>query len=524
MSLHVGAVRRNLAAMNIMRRYSGLLSYVALALACAALYLPTLRFDFVGDAEGVILTNEYVQDLRNLADVATLRVMSQDVVDNNRPVFLISAMLDGALWGTRTLGYHLTNIMLHALATVLLFSFARRLIPGVSMWIPFFGALLFAVHPLNSEAVAEISYRKDLMAAAGILAGLNLAAVYRPVFAFRNLLIAGACVACFFMAVGAKENGSAGPALLIGYWLLFRRQEPRGGWIALCAVVTLTVVAFLVARFALPPFPSVVFTEKPPRLGGSFLNTLLIQPRVWTFYLSRMVYPAGLCADYTSFSIRNLSLGVSLVTVLTVVAGQVFLSIRNRMACMGMAIFWLSLLPASNFIPLYRPMADRFLYLPMCGAGLMLAGLLAMAKWRTRTLAVAAMIVAGCLAVVAFQRETVWRDSLTLWNNTAATNPFSSMAANNLGWALLDAGRPGEALQAAERCIALTRSEYADPLALKAIALDQLGRVADADAAYRKAVELDDRYRRPDSLVKALVFEPRNARQLEIIARRQEKR
>jgi len=222
-----------------------------------------------------------------------------------------------------------------------------------------------------------------------------------------------------------------------------------------------------------------------------------------------------LCADYGPYTIRNFGLGLSLAALLAVAGAQAFCSVKSRMACLGAAVFWLSLLPVSNLVPIYRPMADRFLYLPLCGAALMLATLGGAAKRGTRLLA-----AAGLYAFSTFEREHVWQNSAALWRDTMEKNPFSNTAANNLAGALMAEGKPAEAARAAEQAIRLSEAKSADPFAVLAIALDQLGRAADADAAYQQAVALDARYRHPDSLVKALIWEPEDVQRLEVLARR----
>jgi hypothetical protein len=491
-----------------------------LAAVVFALYWPSLGSDFVWDGRAVILTNSYVHGLRHLPDVLTLRVMHQDVIDNNRPVFLLTVMLEWALWGANPFGYHLTNLLLHALATVLLFAWLRKLLNGGPPWVPFFAALIFAVHPVNCEAVAEVSYRKDLIATAGLLAALNFAAIFQPVFTRRNFLLGAACVACLLVAVGTKENGVAGPFALGAYWLLFRRGEPRRGWIALVGVSLLAVTAFMIARFTLPPWPSVIFTQKPLRLGGSVASTLLIQPRIWAFYFRQIVWPLDLCGEYNAYSIRNFNLGLSLAALIAVLGGQIYIASKSRVACLGVALFWLSLLPVSNFIPIYRPMADRFLYMPMCGVALMLAALGGMPWLHARLMAAAACTAACVLAAVTFRQENVWRNSFTLWTDAAAKNPVSFTAANNLAETLLNRGDFAGAVDSADKAVRLTGAREANPFATAAVALDHLGKTANADAAYRKAAELDARYREPEKLVEALILTPEEAQQLEVIARR----
>lgn len=491
-----------------------------LAAVAFALYLPSLSFDFVWDGRATVLMNPYVHGLGNLADILTLRVMHLDVIDNNRPVFVLTAMLDWALWKGNPAGYHLTNVLLHVSVTLLLFGFACKLMKGVPPWGPFFAALIFAVHPVNCEAVAEISYRKDLLAAAGILAGLHFAALFQPVFSRRNVLLGAACVACLLLAAGAKENGVAGPFVLVCYWLLFRRGEPRTGWIALCAAALLVTGVFMAARFILPPWPSTIFTERPGRLGGSPANTLLIQARIWALYFRQMILPGDLCADYGAYSIRNFPLWLSLAALSAVLGIQVWSARKSRTVCLGAALFWLALLPASNLVPIYRPAADRFLYLPMCGVALMLAAAGSVAKLRNRAMAAVAAAIACALAILTFRQEMVWRDNLTLWKDVTAKNPFSFSASNNLAEAQMLRGDAAGAVTSAQNAIRLSNARQADPFAILAVAWDMQGRTAEADEAFLKAVHLDARYRRPELLVKALVICEQNARLLEVLAQR----
>jgi tetratricopeptide (TPR) repeat protein len=181
----------------------------------------------------------------------------------------------------------------------------------------------------------------------------------------------------------------------------------------------------------------------------------------------------------------------------------------------------------ANLVPLYRPLADRFFYLPQVGLAMMLArGLVAAGRLRpegrlTVYCGVGAWICT--MGVMTFQREPVWHDSLTLWQDTAAVNPYSTTAADNLGWALFDAGRDGEAVGAFQRAIQLTHEKDPDPWAGLAVASEGVGATAAADAAYEKAVGLDARYGHPEELVAALVLERDDAGKLEVLARRNTK-
>jgi hypothetical protein len=493
---------------------------LVLALICLALYLPSISGDFVYDARTTVLGNDYVHHPIHLLDVLAPRVISMDVMDNNRPVHLALVIFNWALWGANPAGHHVCSILFHALVVVLLFRFCRKLLPEASPWMIFSTVLLFAVHPVLCEPVAEISYRYDLIVTAFMLAALNLAAAFKPECSHRNVLFAVACVSCLFLAVGAKENGVAGPPVLICYWLLFRRSEPKAGWIALCAGASLVVLLFLAARFILPPENSIIFTQPPRYPGGSLQAAMLIQPRIWVFYFKQILWPQDLCAEYGPFSIRKFDFTISLLVLLGVLVGQIFHSARNRVFAFGAAVFWLALLPVSNIQPIYRPVADRFLYLPMTGVTFMLASV----PWRheaMRKVAVAVSMLAACaFACSTFQREKVWDNSLALWTDSVERNPYSANARVGLAGALCDAGRLGEAVREYENAIRLSKGKSADQFAGMAVALNGLGNKHEADEAFKTAVSMDPRYAHPAELVNALIWEQSDAAKLQVIADR----
>jgi protein O-mannosyl-transferase len=499
-----------------------------LALCAVVLYLPTLGADFVWDSRAQVLIDTFIHQPRHLLDVLSLRVLSLDVLDNNRPTNLLALMLDSMLWGKRPVGYHLSNIVLHGVSVALLFRFVLRVLresnvaEKTATLCAATGAGIFAIHPINCEAVAEPSYREDLLVAFFILAGLNLATHFTPRATWKLGLFGFGCILCFLLAVGAKESGIAGPFALIAYWLLWRRREPKSGWLILVAVTTLVVTGFLVARFALEPPQSAIFTKKPTYIGGSLTDALFIQQRIWAFYFRQIIFPQDLCADYGPYSVRNFDPGISVAVVALVLCAQIICSLTHRVFALGAVIFWTALLPVSNFVPIYRAMADRFLYLPIAGAALMLTDLLRHWRFEKKPVRVAAMLLGSAvvLACVTFQREKIWHDELALWRDTAQKNPFSVTAADNLGWALYDAERPTEAIEPFRRAIQISEGKHASAFGGLALAFEATGHPNDADAAWQKAVALDSLYADPPKLVTALVLTETQAQRLGVIAQR----
>lgn len=479
-----------------------------LALVAAALYLPSLSADFAWDSVMQVRNDHFIHDPRNLPAVLTLRVLSMDVLDFNRPAQLLSLMADAALWGRHPFGFHLTNLLLHAGVTALLFLLARRLI---GLWPAVAAALVFAVHPLHAEAVAEVGNREDLLAAFFTLAGLN--AVARWGATWRGALGA---LPCFFLAVAAKETAVVAPVLLALYWWGFRRAEPRRAWLALLAAAALVVGGFLVARFALAPRESVIFVRKPERIGGSWAGMAALQPRIWAFYLRQIVWPRDLCADYGPWNLRPVTLPAAVAALGLLIGAQVWLGRRDRAFAFGAATFWLALMPVSNFVPLYQPIADRFLYLPLAGLALS-AGALA-ARFRRGPLLLG--LLALPLAPLAWQQQQVWHDELSLWQHVIRKNPGSIHGYNNLGCALVNAGRLDEALRVFERSLALSEGRNPDTWAQLALIFNERGQTAEADAAFRKAVELDARLGDPELISRAVMWDPSQLERWRVLAAR----
>jgi len=134
-----------------------------LPLLCLLVYLPALQHDFVMDDTMLVVANPYITSWKYFP-----QMLSQDAWNvwerHNywRPIFSISLALDYSLWGLNSLGFHLTNILLHAANTTLLYLLVTRLRNAQAGTM---ASLLFAIHPIQTHAVSVISVRADLLAA-----------------------------------------------------------------------------------------------------------------------------------------------------------------------------------------------------------------------------------------------------------------------------------------------------------------------------------------------------------------------
>lgn len=491
---------------------------VVLAAITLAVFWPTLSSQFVYDARLQILTGDFIHDPGNWAPVLSGRVLTMDVLDFNRPVQLASLMLDSAVWGRDAFGYHLTSVLLHVLNVVMVWGIVRNLRGRQAEGPPFTGlaaglaALLFAVHPIVTEAVCEPTFREDLLVAACTLGALLLAMRHDPTAPNGDRRRALGCAGLCFLAVASKESGIAAPAVLGIYWWLFRSREPRAFWTLAVGGGKAAAVAFLAARFLLEPAQSAIFEAKPQYPGGSFLGAMAIEPRILALYAQLVAFPANLCADYGLYSVRHLPLPVALMILAGLVAAAALAIRADRRMALAAAIIVLPLVPVSNLFPIYRAAADRYMYLPMAGVALAIGWLLdgpwLAARPRLREKAtIACMAAAVLLAMACVERQKVWATPLALWDDTFRKNPVAYTAASGLADSLRDAGRLPEAERAAREAIRLSDGKRGDPFATLALVLDAQGREADAFEAAGKALEVQPTLADPEARVRVLAME-----------------
>jgi tetratricopeptide (TPR) repeat protein len=513
---------------------------LGLAAITLAVFWPTLSAQFVYDARLQIVTGDFIHDPWNWLPVLSFGVLGMDVLDFNRPVHLASLMLDAAIWGREPFGYHLTSVLLHVVNVVMVWgviwqagslphragSLPHRAgsLPHRAGSLPhreegrqaeglsyFLAAVLFAVHPVVTEAVCEPTFREDLLATAFSLGALLLAMQHdaaRGSDRWRAIAVA----ACCLLAVGSKESGYAAPLLVAIYWWLCRRDEPAGFWKAAIGGGLAATAAFLAARFLLEPAQSAIFEAKPQYPGGSLAAAMAIEPRILALYAQLIALPINLCADYGLYSVRHLPLTVALVILAGLAAAAVFAIRADRRMVLPVAMIVLPLLPVANLIPIYRAAADRYLYFPMAGIalgiGLFLDSAWLAARPRLREKAtIFCMAAAVLLAMVCIERQKVWAKPLALWEDTFRKNPVAYTAASGLAESLREAGRLPEAERAAREAIRLSEEKRGDAWATLALILDGQGREAEAFEAAGKAVEVDPKLADPEGRVRVLAME-----------------
>ena len=382
------------------------------------------------------------------------------------PLRTLSYALDHALYGQRAWGYHLTNLLLHAANAALAFAVCSRLF--ASRRVGMLASVLFALHPIQTESVAWVAGRRDVLSTLFYLGAMAwyLRAVRRGE---RGLAAAG----LLLLACLSKGTSVALPAVALVvecFWSEANRKRlltrQAGAWLVAAAMVAIHVS---VGR-------SQAVTQ--PYHGGDFLGNLATSSKAFTRYFDALALPVHLCARHhfppTHAALWLLVPGVFGAATLVLLTRR-----RWRLAGICMAWFAIGLAPVSGVVfPLSRPYAERYLYVP--GLGLLM---LAAASCRRR----AAWLLAAAVAMSAMTMERTfdWRTSETLWRSAMTVHPHGGAIAEGLLFTHLEDGNSHAALAVTR----LMRSTDADPFFAQLQLAQALSRVGDHIAARGHAVD-----------------------------------
>ncbi len=403
------------------------------------------------------------------------------------PATWVSLQADASLAGPGPAGFHRTNLLLHLLNVVLVFLLARRLCGSAAA--SGVVAALFGVHPVNVEAVAWVTARKDLLMAAFLLGAVLVALAAADA---RRRATAGVLAALAMLAKPAAVV--AGPLLLLVVRSLsWRPNAPRRGWkpdLAWTAGLLAIAAAVSLAALKLAPGEDLAARFRKPvavRAGEALVGVFR--------YLHRLAWPTHLTVRYPDAAVTT-----TLVPALLAGAALIALTYaayrwrrRAPLVALGWGWFLLCLLPSLGLVQGGQlPLADRYAYVAGIGVWLLLAGAALQVAAGRRALQAAALaigVVACAGATIGSVRQVAtWRDDGAFWQHALAVNPDSELAHVNLGLHLDAQHKPAEALPHLEAALALV--PRGDTHYDAGNVCVELGRAADAERHFRSALQL----------------------------------
>jgi len=486
-----------------------------LSLLLLALYAPTLGHGFHFDDYHMVVNNQFIKDWRLFPHtIATESISSVPVAKGMyRPVLMASFALNYQTGGLNPVGYHLSNIWLHILTACLAVGLAARLWPNLSAGGILLGAALWAVHPIQTEAVAYVASRSSVLATLWMVLSLWL-------YASRRWFYSAGALAAYALALGSKEIAVTLPGLLL---LVEWRLERQAGSARTAAFLRLLPFLLLTAAYLLwrKVLLGVVGVTPLRPWGENFRMQLEGIPTVlrllfWPLHQS-VVHPQPTGEGIGPW------IGFGLLAGL----GSLAWVGRRRFPGLTFALSWagITFLPVAFASSLNLVVAEHHLYLPSLGFAL---GLPAWSEKRCLTPFL--ILLVGMLGVATVRRNAVWKEDFTLWQDASRRAPGSAMvqnnlgleyesrgemeealacylravrqshdrieestARNNLGNAYSKLGQPEAALQEFRRCLELNRFEQGLFYNNIGLADIDLGRWEEAEEAYTRALEADPR-------------------------------
>jgi hypothetical protein len=380
------------AAAGLPQKHLLYFAVAALLLAVIICYANSFNNQFVFDDHHLILLRRWPQSLEEF-----LRMFRYSY----RPLREFSYALDLRLWGENPFGFHLTSTLIHAVNVLLVFFLIRRL---VTRLLPsFLAALIFAVHPIQTDSVTYISGRRDVLFAMFYLAAFHFYLDYRRSRRRRHLAL---LVLMWVLSLMSKEMAVSLPLVVFLWSFCDLWGEQTGSHIrraGLAAIKSLGRDKWLYAPLALAmaayTFFYVFYKQASARVsfegvffwGGSFYSNLLMAFRAQAWYLKQLVFPTPIAQYYGAFepSASLLEWKVLLAIAVTVSALAMALALlkKNRLMAFAALSHFAMLLPVSQIIPHHEFVADHYLYLPIASFALFVAAGMEMLAARSKAAA-----------------------------------------------------------------------------------------------------------------------------------------
>lgn len=457
----VGAVRTSARFLSFLNREW--IRCVLLGLLGFVVRIPALNGERVWDDDFLTRGNPFIKSPLFVFEVFRQRLFPESYSGHYRPVQNITYMFDYMVWNGSFYGFHLSSLLFHVAAGVLLYLLVRRLLSDLTnsptavrlnartwtgtevSWLAFFVALIWIVHPVHSAAVDYVSGRADSLAAM-FGAGAWLIYIKSSEAVSIRLKALGLAMAWFvgLLALCSRESACLWPVLFLIYLFAFQKGAVNRQRFA-TLVACLALFGVYVFFRHLPPALSV----PGPSSHWSGVQRAVLMMRALGDYGRLMLFPGNLHMERSVFTGvatgselgREYFIGFEYLSIGGLLLAAVFLFLSllkgqgQRLRVFGALWFFVAYLPTSNIVELNATVAEHWLYLPSVGFLLFLAGCvldLSRPQWRKALVAVA-MIAVAALGVRSTLRSCNWRSNEEFARQTIAAGGITIRTALLLG-------------------------------------------------------------------------------------------
>jgi tetratricopeptide (TPR) repeat protein len=482
-------------------------SVAAILLLTIVVYANSINNDFTNwDDPALVIENRAIRSL-SLENI--LHIFTPHPGLTYQPVRLLSYAIDYHFWRLNPVGYHIGNTLLHSLSSIILYLLLLNVLNKISDSsyresgnnIALLAALLFVVHPVNVESVSWISSRKY-----GLVAFFTFLSFYLYVksgnrdkhYILQYLL----SILTYILALLSSPFGVVLPGLIILYEFC-RNYEINSVYnlkhrlYYYIPYILITIIHFIFLFSVVFAGPNSAVKKHS---AEKYIYTLFTMLRVLCDYIKNIFFPFWLnnrYIDRISLSFFEYKVIISLV-ILIFIAIILLKHLKSRKTIVVFCVGWffISLLPVSNIVPISTKMADRYLYLPAIGILLLFSvGLHKLAencfsgKFRGIIVWSVAIPLVFIFSYLSIQRNKVWANSQTLWEDSLKKAPQNHLAHLNLGEAMYKDGRLDEAIKHYFHATRL-KPDYADAYNNLATALAEQGKFKEALDHYEEALRI----------------------------------
>jgi tetratricopeptide (TPR) repeat protein len=435
----------------------------------------------------------------------------------NRPLSMFTFVLNYHYSELNVYYYHVVNLLIHIINALLVYWLTLLILSSPSLRNNFLVqhkdvfvllvALLFVSHPLATQSVTYIIQRQAAMAALFYLLSIILYFKARLIdkekrikkyFLFLGVLLSA------FVAIFSKENAYTLPFVIVLCEIFFLQTEKFRINFKDYRIYAIFIVFVSVFIIALTKFSWSVLDPIPP--AQSMGNIITITPANYLFtqfsailkYIQLLVLPIGQNVDHDfpiSMSIWELRTILSLVILVGIAALAVWLYKRNRILSFGIFWFLITISIESSFIPITDVFFEHRTYLPSFGFFIIFVSLIfILLRKKSRTIPIAiVLIIVSINSVLAFNRNKVWKDDISLWTDAMIKSPNKARPYGNLGVAYGQVAQWDKAIEYYTKSIEISPI-YSMIYYNRGVAYANLQNWESAIADYNKAIEISPDY------------------------------
>ena len=462
------------------------------------IYLPSVNNDFVWD-DVIEIKKEYYK-FKNKSFTKSLipRASKTKTKSYYRPLTFLSLYYDFKIWGNNSFGYHLTNIIINAICSALVFFLFLLILKKFRIRarenIALFSALLFTAHPMHVESVSWIAGRTDILSTM-----FFLAAFVTHIKSYeKSLYIILACM-LFYLSLLSKEVAVAFPFSILAYEYISNKRLKKEPLVRITAYFAFLILyLFLRHRYGGVIVPDVNndfvagpgFSSSTGEGLGFIRNIAVIKTMFlsYIFYFYKLITPFWFSSFISEYPKSAFMLVLSVLSFI-VLSYMFVISYIKKSGFKAFCILWLLLVLGPSIIVSFgiiatTPVAERYLYLPIAPFSLLVIFMLYKLKEYIKMeqpVLIAMILVILVFSFLTINRQGVWQDRISFWSD-ASKNTRNAIPHINLGMAYIDNNDLDEGIKILESSL---KSNLKTSSLLKSVSYNNLG------IAYLKKDETD---------------------------------